>query len=122
MPFVDGESLHTRIAREGALPLGDAVRLAREVADALDYAHRQGIVHRDIKPENILLSEGHALVTDFGIAHAIDRAAGHRLTSIGLTLGTPAYLSPEQAAGESEIDGRSDQYSLGCVLFELLTG
>lgn len=122
MPVVRGESLRQRLDREGSFELAVALRLTIEVCGALDYAHRHGVVHRDIKPENILLSEGHALVTDFGIAHAIDHAAGDRLTSIGLTLGTPAYLSPEQAAGEREIDGRSDQYSLACVLFELLTG
>jgi tetratricopeptide (TPR) repeat protein len=122
MPLVRGESLRQRLDRQGRFELADALRLTVDVCGALDYAHRHGIVHRDIKPENILLSEGHALVTDFGIAHAIDLAAGERLTSIGLTLGTPAYLSPEQAAGENDIDGRSDQYSLACVLFELLTG
>ena len=122
MPLVRGESLRQRLDREGPFELAAALRLTIEICGALDHAHRHGVVHRDIKPENILLSEGHALVTDFGIAHAIDRAAGHRLTSIGLTLGTPAYLSPEQAGGEDALDGRSDQYSLGCVLFELLTG
>ena len=122
MPLVRGESLRQRLDRDGPFEPAAALRLTIEICGALDHAHRHGVVHRDIKPENILLSEGHALVTDFGIAHAIDLAAGTRLTSIGLTLGTPAYLSPEQAAGESEIDGRSDQYSLGCVLFELLTG
>jgi tetratricopeptide (TPR) repeat protein/TolB-like protein len=122
MPLVRGESLRQRMDREGRFELAVALRLTIEICGALDYAHRHGVVHRDIKPENILLSEGHALVTDFGIAHAIDSAAGHRLTSIGMTLGTPAYLSPEQAGGESTIDGRSDQYSLACVLFELLTG
>lgn len=122
MPCIRGESLRHRLERDGPLELATAVRLTTEACGALDYAHRHGIVHRDIKPENILLSEGHALVTDFGIAHAIDRAAGRTLTSFGLTLGTPAYLSPEQAGGESDLDGRSDQYSLGCVLFELLTG
>ena len=122
MPLVRGESLRQRLDREGPFDLAAALRLTIEICGALDHAHRHGVVHRDIKPENILLSEGHALVTDFGIAHAIDRAAGHRLTSIGLTLGTPAYLSPEQAGGDSELDGRSDQYSLGCVLFELLSG
>ena len=113
MPLVRGETLRQRLDREGRFELADALRLTIEVCGALDYAHRHGVVHRDIKPENILLSEGHALVTDFGIAHAIDLAAGARLTSIGLTLGTPAYLSPEQAGGENEIDGRSDQYQPG---------
>jgi eukaryotic-like serine/threonine-protein kinase len=122
MPFVRGESLRQRLDREGSLGVADAIRLATEVCGALEYAHRQGIVHRDIKPENILVSEGHALVADFGIAHAIDQAAGKRLTTMGLTVGTPAYMSPEQAGGEVEIDGRSDQYSIACVLFELLAG
>lgn len=122
MPVVRGESLRQRLDREETFEVATALRLTIEVCGALDYAHREGIVHRDIKPENILLSEGHALVADFGIAHAIDQVVGNRLTGVGLTLGTPAYLSPEQAGGESELDGRSDQYSLGCVLFELLTG
>ena len=122
MPFVEGESLRERLEREGTLPLHDALRLAREIAEALDYAHRHNIVHRDIKPENVLLEEGHAVVTDFGIARAIIAAEERGLTGVGLTLGTPAYMSPEQALGEAELDGRSDVYSLGCVLFELLTG
>ena len=121
MPFVDGETLRARLDREHRLAPADAVRLAREVADALDYAHQQGVVHRDIKPENILLEAGHAVVTDFGIARAI-RAAGSRITTAGFALGTPEYMSPEQAAGESTVDGRSDVYSLGCVLFEALAG
>jgi serine/threonine-protein kinase len=122
MPFVRGESLRQRLDREGQLDADQAVRIGTEICGALDYAHRAGIVHRDIKPENILLSEGHALVADFGIAHAIDVSAGNRLTTIGLTVGTPAYMSPEQAGGEAELDGRSDQYSTACVIFELLTG
>ncbi len=122
MPFVRGESLRQRLDREGPFSIAEALHLATEVCGALDYAHRQGIVHRDIKPENILLSEGHALVADFGIAHAIDQAAGERLTTMGLSVGTPSYMSPEQAAAESEVDGRSDQYSIACVLFELLAG
>ncbi len=122
MPFVRGESLRQRLDRDGPLDVDHAVHIAIEVCGALDYAHRAGIVHRDIKPENILLSEGHALVADFGIAHAIDASAGNRLTTIGLTLGTPAYMSPEQAGGEADLDGRSDQYSTACVIFELLTG
>jgi TolB-like protein len=122
MPLVRGESLRQRLDREETVDLAAALRLTIEVCGALDYAHRDGIVHRDIKPENILLSEGHALVADFGIAHAIDQSAGQRLTGIGLALGTPAYMPPEQAGGEAQVDGRSDQYSLACVLFELLTG
>ena len=122
MPFVRGESLRQRLDRDGPFDVAAAVRLAIEVCGALDYAHRDGVVHRDIKPENILLSEGHALVADFGIAHAIGQAAGNRLTTTGVALGTAEYMSPEQAGGESDIDPRSDQYSMACVLFELLTG
>jgi tetratricopeptide (TPR) repeat protein len=122
MPFVTGESLRDRIEREGQLPLVDALAIAREVADALDHAHRAGVVHRDIKPENILLQDGHAVVTDFGIARAISAAGSRRVTAVGTAVGTPDYMSPEQAAGQSLIDGRSDLYSLGCVLFEMLAG
>jgi serine/threonine-protein kinase len=123
MPVAEGESLRERLAREQRLPVGDAVRLAREVADALDYAHRHEVVHRDIKPENILLHEGHALITDFGIGKALSTAApGDALTQIGLAVGTPAYMSPEQAGGEANLDGRSDLYSLGCVLYEMIAG
>jgi Tol biopolymer transport system component len=122
MQFVEGESLRQRLQREGQLPLDDALRLTREVAEALDYAHQQGIIHRDIKPENILLSRGHALVADFGIALAVTQAGGGRLTETGLSLGTPAYMSPEQAMAELRLDGRSDQYSLACVLYEMLAG
>jgi hypothetical protein len=122
MPYVEGESLRARLQREGQLPLDEALRLTREVAEALDYAHQQGIVHRDIKPENILLSREHALVADFGIALAVTQAGGGRLTETGLSLGTPAYMSPEQAMAEPRLDGRSDQYSLACVLYEMLTG
>lgn len=120
MPFVDGETMRERIAREGELPIDDAVRLTREVAEALGYAHSLGIVHRDIKPENILLQGGHALVADFGIARDVDGSG--KLTTVGVTVGTPLYMSPEQASGAAVIDGRSDQYSLGCVAYELLTG
>jgi serine/threonine protein kinase len=123
MPLVDGESLRARLNREQRLPIDDAVRLGREIAEALDYAHRRGVVHRDIKPENILLHDGHALVTDFGIARALSRATGGlALTGVGIALGTPAYMSPEQGTGDVELDGRADVYALGCVLFEMLAG
>jgi eukaryotic-like serine/threonine-protein kinase len=123
MPFVEGESLRARLSREKQLPVDDAVRIAREVADALDYAHRQGIVHRDIKPENILLHDGRAQVADFGIALAVSSAGGGtRMTETGMSLGTPHYMSPEQAMGEREISARSDIYALGCVLYEMLAG
>ena len=122
MPFVEGESLRERLKRDGQLPLDDAIRIAREVAGALSYAHTRGIIHRDIKPENILLESGHAVVTDFGIARAVRAAGRESLTGAGISLGTPVYMSPEQAAGEPEVDGRSDQYSLGCVLYEMLAG
>jgi TolB-like protein/Tfp pilus assembly protein PilF/tRNA A-37 threonylcarbamoyl transferase component Bud32 len=122
MPYVEGESLRERLTREKQLPVDDALRITREVADALDYAHSHGVLHRDIKPENILLEAGHAVVADFGIARAIDHASGEKLTETGVTLGTPAYMSPEQAAGEKDLDGRSDVYSLACVLYEMLAG
>ncbi len=122
MPYAKDESLRERIARETQLPLGEALRITREVASALDYAHREGVVHRDIKPGNILLSDGHALVTDFGIARAIHTSAGERLTDPGIAVGTPAYMSPEQATGDRGVDARSDIYSLGCVLYEMLVG
>ncbi len=122
MPYVEGESLRDRLRREVQLPLDDALQIAREVADALAYAHGQGIVHRDIKPENILLSRGHALVVDFGIARALQAADAEQLTATGVAVGTPAYMSPEQADGRSNVDGRSDLYSLGCVLYEMLAG
>jgi serine/threonine protein kinase len=113
MPFIKGETLADRILREGPLPMADALRIAREAAEALDYAHREGVIHRDIKPENILLSEGHALVADFGIARALRGSSG--------AAGTPAYLSPEQATG-GDVDARADIYSLGAVLYEMLLG
>jgi serine/threonine protein kinase/Flp pilus assembly protein TadD len=121
MPFVEGESLRARFEREGALPIEEAVRIACEVADALSYAHSHNVVHRDIKPENILLEAGHAVVADFGMACAIEAVGADRLTESGLAVGTPAYMSPEQAAAE-RIDGRTDQYALACVLYEALAG
>jgi len=122
MPYVEGESLRQRLNREKQLPVDVAVQIARNVAGALDYAHRHQVVHRDIKPENVMLHEGEALVTDFGIAKAISASGGQTLTQTGMAVGTPAYMSPEQAAGEAEPDGRSDVYSLGCVLYEMLAG
>jgi TolB-like protein len=122
MPAVEGESLRDRLERERQLPQADALQIAGEVADALSYAHSRGVVHRDIKPENILLESGHAIVTDFGIARAIGTAGEVRLTETGLSVGTPAYMSPEQASGESGLDARSDVYSLACVLYEMLAG
>lgn len=122
MPYVEGESLRDRLNRERQLPLTDAVQVAREVADGLGYAHSLGLVHRDIKPENILLSGGHAVITDFGIARAISAAGSEKLTATGLAVGTPAYMSPEQAEGAATLDGRSDVYSLGCLLYEMLGG
>src|ERR1700752_1414236 len=122
MPFVEGESLRARLNREKQLPVAEAVRIATEVASALDYAHRHGVVHRDIKPENILLHDGQALVADFGIALAMTTAGGTRMTETGMSLGTPHYMSPEQAMGEREITARSDVYALGCVLYEILSG
>jgi len=122
MPFVEGESLRNRLARERQLPLEDALTIAREVADALAYAHGQGVVHRDITPDNILLAAGHALVANFGIARAVTRAGDSALTGPGVVLGTPAYMSPEQASGAPDVDARSDIYSLAAVLFEMLAG
>jgi Tol biopolymer transport system component len=122
MPVVDGESLRARLTRETQLPIDEAIRITSEVASALDYSHRHGVVHRDIKPENILLHDGSALVADFGIALAVQQAGGERMTATGLSLGTPQYMSPEQATGERTVDARSDIYSLGCVLYEMLTG
>ena len=122
MPFIEGETLRDRLTREKQLPVADAVRLATEVASALDYAHRHGVVHRDIKPENILLHDGQALVADFGIALAASKASGSRMTETGMSLGTPHYMSPEQAMGEREITPRSDVYALGAMLYEMLSG
>jgi len=121
MPFVEGESLRDRLKREGALPLDDSLRIAREVADALAYAHSQGVVHRDVKPGNILLVGGHAVVADFGIAMATGGDTDS-LAELGVPIGTPNYMSPEQGGGRGPVDGRSDLYSLGCVLYEMLTG
>ena len=123
MPFVEGESLRGRLVRDKQLPVADAVKIAGEIAGALDYAHRQGVIHRDIKPENILLHDGRAVVADFGIALAASRTeGGSRMTETGMSLGTPHYMSPEQAMGERDLDGHTDQYALGCVLYEMLTG
>jgi eukaryotic-like serine/threonine-protein kinase len=122
MPYVEGESLRDRLTRQKQLPIDEALSIAREVADALGYAHAHGIVHRDIKPENILLEGGHSVVADFGIARAMTVAGADRLTQTGMSIGTPMYMSPEQAAGDPNVDGRSDLYSLGCVLYEMLGG
>src|SRR5258705_9729331 len=122
MPFVEGESLRDRLTRLKQLPIADAVRIASEVASALDYAHRHNVIHRDIKPENILLHDGRALVADFGIALAASKAGSTRMTETGMSLGTPHYTSPEQAIGEREITGRSDVYALAVVTYEMLCG
>lgn len=122
MPFVLGESLRDRLNREVRLPVEEALQIARHVASALGYAHAQGVVHRDIKPENVMLYEGEAMVTDFGIAKAVSAAGSENLTQTGSTVGTPAYMSPEQASGESDLDGRSDLYSLACAVYEMLSG
>jgi eukaryotic-like serine/threonine-protein kinase len=122
MPFIEGESLRARLDRERQLPLNDALAIARDVAEALTHAHGQGVVHRDITPENILLSAGHALVANFGIARAVSRSGASALTAPGAVVGTPAYMSPEQASGTPEVDARSDIYSLASVLFEMLAG
>src|SRR2546427_763078 len=121
-PYVEGESLRDRLEREPQLPVPEALRIADDVAKALGYAHTLGVVHRDIKPENILLENGHALVADFGIARAISAAGSDRLTETGIALGTPAYMSPEQAVENGPIDGRADLYALGCVVYEMLAG
>lgn len=130
MPYIEGESLRARLERDSQLAVSDAIRITHQIAEALDYAHRHNVVHRDLKPENILLADGHAVVGDFGIARAILRAAAAEhgdaadqvLTATGFTLGTPAYMSPEQVLGDPTIDGRSDIYALGCMLYEMLAG
>jgi len=123
MPLIEGESLRAKLSREGELPIGEVLSILREVADALGYAHRHGVVHRDIKPDNILLADGHALVTDFGVAKAVSESTGEAsLTSMGVALGTPTYMSPEQAAANPHVDHRSDIYSLGTLAYEMLCG
>lgn len=122
MPYVEGESLRERLDRQSQLPVDEALHIARSMAGGLDYAHRQGIVHRDVKPENVMLHEGEAMIMDFGIAKAVSVGGSETLTQTGMMVGTPAYVSPEQASGETVIDGRSDQYSLACVLYEMLAG
>ncbi|MEJ7810430.1 MAG: serine/threonine-protein kinase [Gemmatimonadaceae bacterium] len=121
-PYIEGESLHSRLGREKRLPVSEALRIARQIADALDYAHRRDVIHRDIKPGNILLGDGNATVADFGIARAIVNTGEPALTTSGTALGTPPYMSPEQLLGEPDVDGRSDIYSLACVLYEMLAG
>jgi serine/threonine-protein kinase len=123
MPFIEGESLRAKLAREGELPVGETVRILREVADALQYAHRQGVVHRDIKPDNVLISNNHAVVADFGVAKAVSASTGESsLTSLGVALGTPAYMAPEQASADPHVDHRADIYALGAMAYEMLAG
>jgi len=122
MPFVEGESLRSRLDRERQLPIDEAVRIATAIGSALDFAHRHNVIHRDLKPENILLQDGQPVVADFGIALAVSKAGGERITQTGLSLGTPAYMSPEQATEDRTIDGRTDMYSLGAVVYEMLVG
>ena len=122
MPYIEGESLAERLAREQQLPIGKALQIAREVVSALCYAHGRGVIHRDVKPDNVLLSSGHAVVTDFGIGMALGDSSSERLTRTGIALGTPAYMSPEQASGSGTVDGRTDVYAVGCVLYEMLAG
>ncbi len=122
MPYIEGETLRDKLNRETQLGIEEAVGITCDVADALDYAHRQNVIHRDIKPENLLLHDGRPMVADFGIALAVSAAAGGRMTETGLSLGTPHYMSPEQATAEKDITHRSDIYSLGSVLYEMLTG
>src|SRR3989441_5936148 len=123
MPLIEGESLRAKLAREGALPISDTVRILRDVADALAYAHKHGVAHRDIKPDNVLLSNQHAVVTDFGVAKALSESTGQSsLTSAGVALGTPAYMAPEQAAADPHTDHRCDLYAVGAPAYEMLTG
>jgi serine/threonine protein kinase len=122
MPYLPGENLRDRLDREHQLPVDEAVRLTCEIADALQHAHDAGVIHRDVKPANVLLQDGHAMVADFGIARAISMAGTEKITASGVTVGTPDYMSPEQASGEIDLDGRSDLYALGCVLYEMLGG
>ena len=122
MPFVKGESLRARLDREKQLPLEEALQIAREVAGALAHAHAEGVIHRDVKPANLLLEGGHAVLADFGVAQALSHGPESRLTKAGVSIGTPMYMSPEQATGDPGLDGRSDQYALGCVVYEILTG
>ena len=122
MPLVSGETLRDRIARTGPLPLDEIRRVATDVAAALDYAHRRGVIHRDVKPANILIDDEHAIVADFGIAHVASTSPSRQLTGAGLIIGTPTYMSPEQATGCADVDARTDIYALGCVIFEMLTG
>jgi serine/threonine protein kinase len=122
MPFVEGESLRERLTRDGSIPIHEAVRIIREVVDALAHAHQHGIVHRDIKPDNVMLSGRHATVTDFGVAKAVSAAGSDKLTTVGMALGTPTYMSPEQAMGETDLDARADIYSVGALAYELLSG
>ncbi len=122
MPFVEGESLHARLARVGPLPINETVRLLQEITDALSYAHARGIVHRDIKPDNVMLSGRHAVVTDFGVAKAVSASAGDKLTTVGIAVGTPQYMAPEQATAETTIDHRADLYALAIMAYEMLTG
>ena len=122
MPYIEGETLRGRLNRETQLPIADALRIVAEAADALDYAHRHGVIHRDVKPENILLHDGHVVVADFGIALAVRSAGGQRVTQSGISLGTPQYMAPEQAAGERTVDQRADVYALGAVLYEMSVG
>ena len=121
MPYIEGETLRDRLDREQQLPIDDAINITAEVAEAIQFAHNHGIIHRDIKPENILLQGGHAIVADFGIARALSES-GQKLTQTGMSVGTPTYMSPEQAMGGEHVDGRSDQYSLACMLYEMLAG
>ena len=123
LPYIEGESLRDRLVREGELPVGEVVRILRDVVDALAHAHDHGLVHRDIKPDNVMLSGRHALVTDFGVAKAVSEATGrHQLTTVGVALGTPAYMSPEQAEASENIDHRADIYAVGALAYELLAG